>query len=88
MSCCWILNWLLCRSIATLLFGDSDCYHWFRRFLSFNLMLVTGQYVTNWKLSNTRGKKLFNTFAGSGEELDNKAYNRTDYTVFQVLIRR
>lgn len=28
MSCCWILNWLLCRSIAALLFGDSDCYHW------------------------------------------------------------
>ena len=28
MSCCWILNWLLCRSTEALLFGDSDCYHW------------------------------------------------------------
>lgn len=33
-------------------------------------------------------KKLFNTFAGSGEELDNKAYKGIDNTVFQVLIRR
>lgn len=33
-------------------------------------------------------KKLFNTSAGSGEELDNKAYKQTDNTVFQVLIRR